>query len=60
MSRLESVIFDVDGTVEDSGNRVAAATAAGPRCVAVRNPYTAEDNVDGATPVADVDTRLVP
>ena len=39
--------------VEDSANGVAAAVAARLRCVAARNPYTRDDDLSGATLVAD-------
>ncbi|OEV12870.1 HAD family hydrolase [Streptomyces nanshensis] len=39
--------------VEDSGNGVRAAVAAGMPCVAVRNPYTREDDLSGAALVTD-------
>ena len=39
--------------VEDSGNGVQAALAAGLRCVAAHNPYTHSDDLSGATLVAD-------
>lgn len=39
--------------VEDSSNGVRAAVAAGLSCVATRNSYTREDDLTGATLVAD-------
>lgn len=39
--------------VEDSGNGVAAATAAGITCLAVVNDYTAGEDLDGAALVVD-------
>ena len=39
--------------VEDSGNGVHAAVAAGLRCLAATNPYTRDDDLSGATLVAD-------
>jgi HAD superfamily hydrolase (TIGR01509 family) len=39
--------------VEDSANGVRAAVAAGLRCVAAHNAYTREDDLSGATLVAD-------
>lgn len=39
--------------VEDSANGVQAAVAAGLRCVAAHNPYTCNDDLTGATLVAD-------
>ncbi|MDD4868743.1 MAG: HAD-IA family hydrolase [Mycobacterium sp.] len=39
--------------VEDSANGVRAAVAAGLRCVAASNPYTRDDDLSGATFVAD-------
>jgi beta-phosphoglucomutase-like phosphatase (HAD superfamily) len=39
--------------VEDSGNGVRAAVAAGLRCLAVHNPYTRNDDLSDATLVAD-------
>jgi len=39
--------------VEDSGNGVQAAVAAGLRCLAAYNPYTRNDDLSGATLVAD-------
>jgi HAD superfamily hydrolase (TIGR01509 family) len=39
--------------VEDSGNGVRAAVAAGLCCVAAHNPYTRNDDLSGATLVAD-------
>jgi len=39
--------------VEDSANGVRAAVGAGLRCVAAHNPYTREDDLSGATLIAD-------
>lgn len=39
--------------VEDSANGVAAATAAGLACLAVRNDYTRDDDLSGASMVLD-------
>lgn len=39
--------------VEDSANGVQAAVAAEVRCVAAHNPYTRDDDLSGATLVAD-------
>jgi HAD superfamily hydrolase (TIGR01509 family) len=39
--------------VEDSGNGVRSAVTAGLRCVAAHNPYTCNDDLSGATLVAD-------
>jgi HAD superfamily hydrolase (TIGR01509 family) len=39
--------------VEDSSNGVLAAVAAGLRCVAAHNPYTHDQDLSGATLVAD-------
>jgi len=39
--------------IEDSANGVQAAVAAGLRCLAVHNPYTRNDDLSGATLVAD-------
>jgi HAD superfamily hydrolase (TIGR01509 family) len=39
--------------VEDSGNGVQAAVAAGLRCLAAHNPYTRNDDLSDATLVAD-------
>lgn len=39
--------------VEDSANGVQAAVAAGLRCLAAHNPYTRNDDLSGATLVAD-------
>jgi HAD superfamily hydrolase (TIGR01509 family) len=39
--------------VEDSANGVRAAVAAGLRCLVAHNPYTRDDDLSGATLVAD-------
>lgn len=51
--RRTGVPADRAAAVEDSGNGVRAAIAAGLACVAVHNPYTAADDLAGAALVAD-------